>query len=203
MVTIYAIKLQKNKYYIGKSNNHTTRILNHFKSNGSMWTKQYKPICIDNVFYNCSDFDEDKYVKMYMAEYGINNVRGGTYSTFNLDKQVQQFIMKEIIASTDRCFKCHKVGHFSSTCDNARDNARDNDIYLPELNSFDISKYKIKCFRCNGVGHNYTSCYLIKNIYGTQIDSNICFRCGKRGHWAIECNSEFDIDNNFLANRFL
>ena len=44
MVFIYAIKLEQGKYYVGKTNNPQFRIESHFNSNGSEWTKIYKPI---------------------------------------------------------------------------------------------------------------------------------------------------------------
>ena len=39
MVFIYALKLEKGKYYIGKTNNPKFRLESHFNSNVSEWTK--------------------------------------------------------------------------------------------------------------------------------------------------------------------
>jgi hypothetical protein len=36
------------------------------------------------IIKNCSSFDEDKYVKEYIAKYGIDKVRGGSYVTNDL-----------------------------------------------------------------------------------------------------------------------
>ena len=44
MVFIYAIKLEKGKYYIGKTNNPHFRLNTHFNLNGSAWTQKYKPL---------------------------------------------------------------------------------------------------------------------------------------------------------------
>ena len=44
MVFIYVLKLHNNKYYVGKTDNPDNRIENHYKNNGSLWTKKYKPI---------------------------------------------------------------------------------------------------------------------------------------------------------------
>ena len=38
MVYIYAIKLEKGKYYIGKTTHPQFRLQSHFDSNGSKWT---------------------------------------------------------------------------------------------------------------------------------------------------------------------
>ncbi len=60
MCIIYILLLEKNKYYIGKSQNIVSRIENHFASNGSQWTKKYKPLKVVEILYNCDDYEEDK-----------------------------------------------------------------------------------------------------------------------------------------------
>jgi predicted GIY-YIG superfamily endonuclease len=78
MVYIYVLKLQSNKYYIGKTNNPQFRLSAHFDANGSEWTKLYTPVNLVELITNCDDYDEDKYTRIYMDKYGIdNNVRGG------------------------------------------------------------------------------------------------------------------------------
>lgn len=49
MTNIYVLKLEQNKYYIGKSNNIDIRLNDHMNGNGSQWTKKYKPIEITEV----------------------------------------------------------------------------------------------------------------------------------------------------------
>ena len=66
MTYIYVLKLDEGKYYIGKTNNPNVRISEHFKSDGSNWTRIYKPIKIINIIPNCDNYDEDKYTLQYM-----------------------------------------------------------------------------------------------------------------------------------------
>ena len=49
MVYIYAIKLEKGKYYIGKTSNPHFRLQSHFDSNGSSWTKKYEPLKVIEI----------------------------------------------------------------------------------------------------------------------------------------------------------
>jgi len=58
MNTIYILKLEDNKYYVGKTKNINNRILDHFTNNGSEWTKKYKPIEIINEYKSDDIIDE-------------------------------------------------------------------------------------------------------------------------------------------------
>jgi len=85
MVNIYVLKLEKGKYYVGKTNNPRFRLENH-KPNGSQWTKLYKPLELIEIKPNCDDSDQDKITLQYMDKYGIDNVRGGSFISIRLDK---------------------------------------------------------------------------------------------------------------------
>jgi len=47
MVFIYILKLEDNKYYIGKTDNPEFRLDAHFNYAGSSWTKKYKPFKLE------------------------------------------------------------------------------------------------------------------------------------------------------------
>jgi len=116
MVFIYVLKLENDKYYVGKTNNPEFRLKNHFKNNGSNWTKLYKPIELVELISNCDDYDEDKYTIIYMDKYGIDNVRGGSYTIVNLNKSTKKNIIKMTNTANNRCFICSGIGHFAKHC---------------------------------------------------------------------------------------
>ena len=116
MVQIYVLSLEDNKYYIGKSVDAQVRFDQHLAGDGATWTAMYKPLDVLLVIDNCTDMDEDKYVKMCMASFGIDNVRGGTYCTPTLDKTTKTFILRQIQSANNICFVCGMNGHFASNC---------------------------------------------------------------------------------------
>lgn len=114
---IYVLQLIKNKFYIGKtSKNINERFFVHKKGLGTKWTKLYKPVKIIEHFETNDKFEEDKYTKKYMDKYGIDNVRGGSYSNTTLNEWQIKALNHELKTSNDLCFNCGKPGHFASNC---------------------------------------------------------------------------------------
>lgn len=117
MVDIYVLECSDGKYYVGKTKNSLKRITNHFKGGATAWTCLHPPVKVVEIISNCDAFDEDKYTKIYMAKYGIDNVRGGSYVKPLIDKKTRDFILHEFITAQDRCYKCGHSGHFIRNCD--------------------------------------------------------------------------------------
>ena len=78
--TIYVLKLQTGKYYIGKTKNFEQKMKYHFGGIGSSWTYKYPPVELLEYFKMKDKFDEDRKTIEYMEKYGIQSVRGGSFS---------------------------------------------------------------------------------------------------------------------------
>lgn len=193
MVFIYVLKLEYNKFYVGKTISPIRRVNNHFDIKGSAWTRKFKPVDIIEIIPNCDDLDEDKYTLKYMKEKGIQNVRGGTFCNINLSKSDVITIRKMIDFSSDKCYICGKTGHFAKNCAEEYDqmldiiftnmiendlnhNQRSSQIVIPEnkINSSKDEKEKIICERCGRFGHLIEKCYSKTTLDGKPlIDNNI------------------------------
>jgi len=179
MVYIYILQLVNNKYYVGKTIDPKFRLDQHFNSDGSCWTRKYKPIKVLELIPNCDNFDEDKYTLKTMENYGITNVRGGSFCELILSKDNISTIKKMLIGSTDKCYICGESGHFASNCN------QDDDPNYQELVNLLIDNNC--CFRCYRPGHYASDCYAKKTITGDEIVSDseeevevyLCEYCGK------------------------
>jgi len=162
MVFIYILQLENKKYYVGKTTNPEFRLNHHFKSYGSAWTNKYKPMHVLELIPDCDNFDEDKHTLKCMEQYGINNVRGGSFFELKLDKDNKDTIKKMINGSTDKCYICGENGHFAKDC------SQDDDNLLEEFENLLIDKDL--CFRCYRKGHYSQNCRAKRTISGEEIE---------------------------------
>ena len=188
MCFIYIIQLEKGKYYIGKTNNPQLRLESHFNSNGSEWTKLYKPLRVIEVKPNCDDYDEDKITIQYMDKYGINNVRGGSFVSVKLEKSVcWQTDTDEELWICEYCGKefteQQKCKYHEKKCD--KNNTKCN---CPS--SYFSPHRKIKCFLNNEL--------LCESDTDDDNNDDCCFRCGREGHYASSCYASKHIKGYYL-----
>ena len=73
---VYVLELEDNRYYVGRTSNFIQRMNEHFTSNGSIYTKKYKPIKIKEIIEEKTLFDEKDKTLEYMKKFGWEKVRG-------------------------------------------------------------------------------------------------------------------------------
>jgi len=131
---LYFLKLIEEKYYVGYSKIPEERILNHFTENGSEWTKKYTPIVVLEIRRG-GLFDEQKYTLLYMQKYGIENVRGGSFSNINLSKEQIYEINRQINHLMNNCYICGDNNHYAIDCPKKVIKNGLNNLELCEFNS--------------------------------------------------------------------
>lgn len=113
---IYVLKLERGRYYIGRSTCQELRYIQHTIGKGSSWTSKYPPISVHEIRPSTNPFEEDMVTKEYMAKYGIENVRGGSYVKIILDSIQLEAITRELRSVRDLCNACGESCHFIREC---------------------------------------------------------------------------------------
>jgi predicted GIY-YIG superfamily endonuclease len=102
MEQIYVIECSNKKYYVGKTNDIIRRFEEHKSGKGSAWTSKYKPIRLISCRPQVSEHDENNETKDLMKKYGIEHVRGGSYTQIELAPEEIFVLQKEIIGNVDK-----------------------------------------------------------------------------------------------------
>lgn len=117
--TLYVMRLESGKFYVGTSGDPTARFDAHKKGTGAAWTAKYPPLEMIKTELDKTRQDEDAEVKRLMLEHGIDNVRGGSYVQVDLPAYQRAALAKELQHATDKCFACGMPGHYVKECPNA------------------------------------------------------------------------------------
>lgn len=115
---LYVLKLENKSFYVGISDNLTQRFSDHFKGNGSEWTKQNKVINVINVIPVEHYWHENYITLLYMKKYGCDKVRGGSWTVVKKDYSY----LKEKISKLDE----------TKTIEENEIRSKDKDLTKPE-----------------------------------------------------------------------
>ncbi len=136
---IYVLELEGGYFYVGKTQKKrlNVRMCEH-RNGGCMWTKVHRFENVIKVDQMRSIFDEDNTTKQYMMRYGVDNVRGGSYSSQYLPIFQKKALEVEFRSAENKCFTCGEHGHYSHNCSNDR---RDTNIDRNDDNIVDSDAY--------------------------------------------------------------
>lgn len=161
--TIYVLELSNGNFYVGRTKNFNKRLINHVNGTGSYWTKKHKYIKTLEILEG-DPLLEDMMVKKYMRTYGIDKVRGGSYSNIHLSQSQIDALLRELSNADDRCFNCKQKGHFVNNCPNSIDS------------NLESTPSCMVCTRCGRMNHLRILCSYSTDIDGNFLDSDLLFK---------------------------
>ena len=206
---VIVICLDNNKKFLALSKQKQFALEYHFNKNDYEFTKENRPLYIEKVIQINNIFDLDKYVKYYMYKYGIDNIRGGSYTNNILSEEIKQVIQIEFWTIENKCSNCGGDHHIKDCClkiknDNEVININanyPNNTYKTPVKADSGYVYFTGCCICgkNSIGRGDTpSCY--NNVLTTptyQTNNKIkqlivCGFCSKsiKGKQLLDTNSE-------------
>ena len=138
---VYVLRLQKNRYYVGRTTDVNRRFQEHKKggAKSAVWTREYKPIGTGPmaVFKSERKYDEHMYTLLFMSRFGINNVRGSVYSQLVLPTTTMSLIRDLLSSVDDLCYVCGSAEHMATDCTMDKTFPVDDDVEEDEENQDD------------------------------------------------------------------
>lgn len=116
-VLLYVLPLSDNKYYVGITSFPVHRLMQHRFGKGAIWTRLHRPV---RGFLKLqaipSDITpgvyEDMWVKELMNRFGVDAVRGGSYSNVRLEDAQISTIQREMSHATRQ----NDMRHSDASC---------------------------------------------------------------------------------------
>jgi len=193
MEQLYVIQCEKGKYYVGKTADVMRRFEEHKTGKGSAWTSKYKPIKLMECRPMTSEHDENNTTKDLMKKYGIEHVRGGTFTQVTLPDAVVSVLQMELRGNADMCYKCNLAGHFANRCPNDAPAPAPKQKKVKQVVEFGCS-YCDRTFTTQfGCSVHERSCKNVEEEY-EEPRTYVCYTCGRPGHKSPDCYARTHVD---------
>ena len=107
---------------------------------------------------------------MGLKKYGIENVRGGTFTQINFTNDIIIMLNKMLNNEENKCFTCNKTGHFANECKKSN---------IDEI-----------CYNCKETGHYSKDCKIINNFKCEHCDKKFATKNGAQYHTKFYCKNK-------------
>jgi predicted GIY-YIG superfamily endonuclease len=200
MEQLYVLQLTNKNYYVGKTTDIMRRYEEHKNGKGSAWTSKYKPLKMLLCRELQGNHDENNTTKDYMKKYGIEHVRGGSYTQIVLPADSVSALQREFVGTEDKCYKCNLAGHFATQCRSVK-----KVTPTPAKNKED----EWECEYCDRTFTTRYGCSVHERSCKEAEDESeddesdgdyvTCYRCGNEGHYSTTCYAKKHVDGHWIG----
>ena len=207
--TIYALRLENGKFYVGKTlKAMDARFAEHVSGSGAAWTKLHAPHAVEEQAKG-DKYAEDALFAKYASKYGIQNVRGGAHCQIELSPDVIAVFSKHSQSVNDLCFKCNQPGHFAKQCSAVKINTNASTQNVVRRSYSGAKNCNVKQTRIQNGDNVALAKALIsaanaltsrsvpvknKTVERHFFPKGSCFKCGRTGHLSTACYAKKDIN---------
>jgi predicted GIY-YIG superfamily endonuclease len=186
---LYVLQLENGKYYVGKTADVKKRFEQHVSGKGAEWTKIHRPVKLLETRRITSEHDENNTTKDLMKKYGMENVRGGAYSTTDISPEVEDVLRLEMKSNTNACYKCGKSGHISKYCSRKTSFKGTCHCGREFLIFEEFMSHNRMCVRRS----------VREDDVATPTKDVICYRCHRKGHYSNNCYAYTSKDGDYIG----
>ena len=177
MVAIYVLRLERGKYYVGKTTKNYKRIWQHIDGKGAAWTKKYPPKDGKEILSfrdGLKSSDENRITIEMMEKYGINNVRGGDWCRVKMPSK-HLLELKKLVNSNKKKNgkKTIKISGIKGFCIRCRD-SKDFDLEKP----FCLGCYRDWQYENDDYFEEY--CHACGKFCNSHLEKPVCLPCWKK-----------------------
>ena len=124
MVNIYVLELEGGNYYVGKTRHTFDRFDQHREGSGARWTKLHPVVGLYTFHKDRRDSDENMFTILMMKNFGIDKVRGGSWTNPEISDRSRKKLEKRISRQRKRkwtytglpCSRCGRDSHPVEHC---------------------------------------------------------------------------------------
>lgn len=95
-VSFFLLELEHGKYYAGASSDPVKTLEECREGFGLQWTQIHRPVRLLEIVRLARAEELDAYVRKWMLKYGVENVRGGSWSAARLSDKDRQVLSQEL-----------------------------------------------------------------------------------------------------------
>lgn len=219
--TVYVLALDNDKYYVGSTTNPRRRFREHFgdprSRSGSRWTRLHRPVYVEALIRRVPERFlvgvEAQVTAEYMLKYGVNNVRGAYFT------HPRNYTLDDVSILTGF------LGHYGSLDFKLLEKKLEKTLPPPSSaairRSYHAERLNLPLMSNNLMENRLAALKSPKRLsrngsrrstYNDDGQNNnkkndVCFHCGRLGHWANECpdrssgNSYSNIGRNLDSRR--